>query len=106
MIEVSDVDFMNLTDKRFIVAEFGAEWCGACKKLMPVLEELEKEYEDVCFVHFNFEMGEGQEVFKKFRVNGLPTIIMFKDGKNFKRFSGLYPKAKIVKMIEAMLAEE
>ena len=70
------------------VVDFFANWCGPCRKLGPVLDEIAGEY---------------IEAAKKYQVSGLPTLLVFKDGEVVERMVGLMPKSTIITNIEKHL---
>lgn len=85
-----------------IVADFWAPWCGPCRKLGPVLEELEKSFEGkMKLVKINAD--ENLEIMKQFSVSGLPSLLVFKNGEAVERMAGLIPKSSIVNNIEKHL---
>lgn len=85
----------NLTEKNFeqeisngnCLVEFGAEWCGPCKKQLPVLEQLANKYSNIKF--FKVDVDEVQSMKSKFQIRSVPTIILFKDGNVVHTKSGL-----------------
>ena len=81
-----------------VVLDFGATWCGPCKKIEPVLDELSKEYTDkVRFL--KVDVGEAPETARKFGVMSVPTVIFMKSGEPVHRFSGVQSKDKIAQML-------
>lgn len=89
-----------IRDIRTFVLDFGATWCGPCKKLEPILEELSKEFEDVPF--YKCDVGEEQSVASNFQIFSVPTIIFFKDGEEIQRITGLRPADSLRKEIEKL----
>ncbi len=89
-----------LAQKNLIVIDFWAEWCGPCKKMSPVVDELAAEYDgvvDVC----KCDVEENVEVAAKFGIMAIPTIVFVKDGKEIARKSGTVKKDQLVALIEA-----
>ena len=81
------------------VVDFFANWCGPCRKLAPLLEEVEAELNSkVKFAKINTD--ENIEMAKKYQVSGLPTLMVFKDGQAVERLVGLMPKSSIITNIE------
>lgn len=81
MLNVTDSSFEQevLKSTQPVLLDFWAEWCGPCKALTPILEDLAKSYSDkVVFAKLNVD--ENQEVPAKFSIRGIPTLILFKDG--------------------------
>ena len=82
-----------------VVVDFFANWCGPCRKLAPILEEIETELSSkVKFVKINTD--ENLESAKKYQVSGLPTLMVFKNGESLERIVGLMPKSSIITNIE------
>ena len=81
------------------VVDFFADWCGPCRKMGPILEEVEAELsQKVKFAKINTD--DNIEMAKKYQVSGLPTLIIFKNGIPAERLVGLMPKASIITNIE------
>ncbi|MBP5356684.1 MAG: thioredoxin [Clostridia bacterium] len=99
MIKISQDNFEEevLNSPVPVIADFNADWCGPCKMLKPVLEEIESERSDVKFVSINIDdedlIAEDYEVFS------IPCLIAFKGGKEVARSVGLKPKAAIESFI-------
>ena len=69
------------------VKKFYAEWCGPCKMLTPIMEQVQSKFSDVSFQSVNID--EQFEVAQKYYVRSVPTVIIEKDGKEVQRFAGL-----------------
>ena len=80
------------------LVDFYAEWCGPCKMLAPVLEEVIKEKEDVKLVKVDCDQAE--QVAINYNIMTIPALILFKDGKVVGRTGGYQPKDSIIKFIE------
>lgn len=81
------------------VVDFFANWCGPCRKLGPILEEVEQELSaKVKFTKINTD--DNIEMAKKYQVSGLPTLLVFKNGEPAERMVGLMPKSSIITNIE------
>ncbi len=81
------------------VVDFFADWCGPCRKMGPILEEVEKELgSNVKFTKINTDNN--IEMAKKYQVSGLPTLMIFKNGAPAERMVGLMPKSSIITNIE------
>ena len=84
------------------VVDFFANWCGPCRKLAPILEEVEAELvEKVKFA--KIDTDENLEMAKKYQVSGLPSLLIFKNGEVVERLVGLMPKSSIITNIEKHL---
>lgn len=69
------------------VKKFYAEWCGPCKMLTPIMEQVQNKFSDVSFESINIDSQ--FEVAQKYYVRSVPTVIIEKDGKEVQRFAGL-----------------
>ena len=91
-----------LNSEQLVVVDFWAPWCGPCRKLGPVLDEVASEFEGkVKFVKMNTD--ESLETAKNYSISGLPSLLVFKDGKAVERLVGLMPKSSIIQNIEKHL---
>ena len=101
VFEINSENFNNevLTNTGITVVDFFANWCGPCRKLAPLLEEVETELgSKVKFAKINTD--ENIETAKKYQVSGLPTLMIFKNGEPVDRLVGLMPKSSIITNIE------
>lgn len=89
-----------LAQKNLIVIDFWAEWCGPCKKMSPIVDELAEGYDGVVDVR-KCDVEENVEVAAKFGIMAIPTIVFVKDGKEIARKSGTVKKEQLVALIEA-----
>ena len=81
------------------VVDFFANWCGPCRKLAPILEEVEAELgEKVNFA--KIDTDDNLDSAKEYQVSGLPTLLVFKNGEVVERMVGLMPKSSIITNIE------
>ena len=85
-----------------VIVDFGAEWCGPCKQLDPILEDIASENIDKLKV-FKLNIDENPMTPQKFGVRGIPTIMLFKDGKLIDTKVGSLPKSALEAWIKASL---
>jgi len=83
-----------------VVIDFHATWCGPCKILSPILEELQEEMEEVEFV--KLDVDQFPEISGANQVMGVPTVVIIKDGEVKDRFVGVQPKETIKEKILAI----
>ena len=86
-----------------VLVDFGATWCGPCKMLAPIVEELAGEYGDRLKVG-TVDIDKAQGVAREFGIMSVPTIIFFKNGAAVDKINGLKSKAVLKKSIDAVLA--
>tara|TARA_B100001109_G_C18675310_1_gene386037 strand:- start:160 stop:480 length:321 start_codon:yes stop_codon:yes gene_type:complete len=89
-----------VSSEKPVVVDFYADWCGPCRMLGPMLQSLSEELEEVAdIVKFDFEAN-SQQVPDKHDVKVLPTLIIFKQGRELDRTEGVLPKPKLKAWIE------
>ena len=106
-------DLLKFTDQNFkaevldatvpCLVDFSAVWCGPCKSLAPIVEELAREYAGQVKVG-KLDIDEDRETPTRYDVMAVPTLIFFKDGREQAKITGLRPKAVIKEQIDALLA--
>ena len=101
VIEINDENFEHEVVKSDIpvLVDFWATWCGPCRKLGPVIDEISESYNGkVKFVKVNVE--DNTETAKTYSISGLASLLVFKAGEAVERMTGLMPKSTIVSNIE------
>lgn len=103
-LEFTDANFQSnvLESDKLSVVDFWAEWCGPCRAIGPVIEDLSKQYEGKVNVG-KVNLDYNPEVSIKYGVTSIPAIMFIKNGKLVDKLIGAQPKANFVKKIEAHL---
>lgn len=91
-----------INDKNPVLVDFSAEWCGPCKMLAPILKDVKKELGDDIKI-IKIDVDKNQMLSSKFQVRGVPTMILFKNGKQLWRQSGVMDKSSIISIIKSHL---
>ena len=108
MSDLSMIDDQQAFEKEVLKADtpvlvdFTAAWCGPCKMLNPVLEELADEWAQKIKIR-KLDVDQNQELAMDFGVMGVPTLILFKDGDIAERMTGFKPKKQLMKLFEPHL---
>ena len=103
-IELTDQNFEEVVlqaDKPVIV-DFWAEWCGPCRMVGPIVEEIGKEYEEKAVVG-KLDVDSNPTITQKFGIRNIPTVLFFKDGEIADKQVGAVPKSNLVNKLEALL---
>ncbi|NCB48620.1 MAG: thioredoxin [Clostridia bacterium] len=105
------MELKHLTNKNFeekvleaktaVLVDFFATWCGPCQMLTPVLESVQEEMGEKVEV-FKIDVDEEMNIARRFGVMSVPTMIIFKDGKELQRIVGLRQKNQIIQMLESV----
>lgn len=104
-IEITDQNFEELVRKsdKPVLVDFWAEWCGPCRMVGPIVEELSKEYEGKAVVgKLDVDMNQG--VSMEFGIRSIPTLLIFKNGKVVDKIVGAVPKSVLNNKLQAQLA--
>lgn len=102
--KTNDQNFDNdiLSDDLAVLVDFGAEWCGPCKQLDPILEEIASEYIDKLKV-LKINIDDNPMTPQKFGVRGIPTLMLFNKGKLIDTKVGSLPKTALENWIKSNL---
>ncbi len=102
--DVSDTNFQAevIEADQPVLVDFWAPWCGPCRVVAPVLEQLAGERSDLRIVKLNVD--DNQQTAAKYEVLSIPTMILFKGGQPVKKVIGAYPKKRLEAELEPALA--
>lgn len=91
-----------LQDGKLVIVDFWATWCGPCRMLSPLLDEVEEEMSDKIVV-VKVNVDDADEVAAQFRIMNIPTLLFFKNGQIVDKTVGAMPKTALVQRINANL---
>ena len=102
-IDDSEFEAKILQGKGAFLVDFWAEWCGPCRQIAPVLDEIAKERAGkITIAKVNIDKNPGTP--QKYGVRGIPTLIIFKDGKAVSTKVGSLPKSKLIEWVDSVIA--
>lgn len=102
IVEINDQNFDDSVATGVVLVDFFAEWCGPCRMLGPILADLSEKLEGQVRIA-KLDIDTAQEVTTRFQVTSVPTLILFKDGKEMERVVGLRDSESLEKLITAVL---
>lgn len=102
MRQINEKDFSEqvLNSENLVVVDFWAEWCGPCRMIKPILDELSTEYTDVAIV--GLDVDSYPNVAASQGIRNIPTIGFYKNGIMVERLVGAYPKINLKEKIDAL----
>ena len=102
-VEITDSNFNEIITKNDVVlVDFWAEWCGPCRMIAPMIEELANEYDGKAVIG-KLDVDNNQESSIKFGVRSIPTLLVFKNGEMVDRHVGAVPKETLSSSINSNL---
>jgi len=102
-IQVTDKTWQKAVQEGWTLVDFWAPWCGPCRMLGPVLEEIEEELQnEVKIAKLNID--ENQLAASQFGIMSIPTMVLFKDGQPIEKLSGYHPKEILMEYLTTKMA--
>jgi thioredoxin 1 len=100
LTEVTDSNFQAevIESQTATLVDFWAPWCGPCRMVGPILEEIAAEHDDLKVVKMNVDENQGTAA--AYQVLSIPTMILFRNGAEAKKIIGAFPKRKILEQLE------
>lgn len=102
IVKVTDADFDSKVESGVQLVDFWATWCGPCKMIAPVLEELAIDYEGKADI-LKLDVDENPSTAAKYEVMSIPTLIVFKDGQPVDKVVGFQPKENLAEVLDKHL---
>ena len=99
LLTLTDKNFQHQTKNRTVLVDFWAGWCVPCRMMAPVLNNLAEELNGNAFVG-KIDVEQYQGLAQKFKIRNIPTMVLFKDGKEVERFVGIKTKDFLIKQIQ------
>lgn len=106
-VEINEQNFKELvpTSSVPVLLDFWATWCGPCRVIGPIIDELAGEYEGKALIA-KINVDQARELSTAFGIRNIPTLVLIKNGQIVERFTGMIPKPNLEELLDAYIAEE
>ena len=103
-VEITDSNFQEtvLNSDKPVLVDFWAPWCGPCRMLGPIIEELHGDYDGKAVVG-KVDVDNNQQIAMQYGIRNIPTVLIFKNGEVVDKFVGVAPKASIAEKLNSFL---
>jgi thioredoxin 1 len=101
-MQLTDATFAEKTQTGTVLVEFWAQWCGPCHMLSPVLDEIDRERDDLTVLKINAD--ENTATARDYQVMSLPTMLLFRDGVPIRQIVGARPKSRLLAELDDALS--
>jgi len=100
-VQLTDATFASSVRTGTVLVEFWAQWCGPCHMLSPVLDEIDRERDDLTVLRINAD--ENTATARDYQVMSLPTMLLFRDGEPIRSIVGARPKSRLLAELDDAL---
>jgi len=100
ILTLTDKNFQNQTKNKVVLVDFWAAWCGPCRMMAPVLNEIAGELKGNSYIG-KVNVEQYQSLAQKYKVRGIPTMVLFKNGVEVTRFVGVKSKEFLIRQIQS-----
>ena len=99
-VQITDINFRSvIRENQFVVVDCWAPWCGPCKQITPIMEQLHEQYKGTMTFGF-LNTDDNQELAMEFGIMGIPTILVVKDGRHVDSLVGVMPKSEVERRLK------
>ena len=96
---VTSANFDEVTNSGPVLVDFYADWCGPCKMIAPILEELSEAYKGVVRI-VKVNINDDEQLARKYQIKSIPNLLAFKNGEIVKQVIGFQTKANLIKVLD------